>query len=372
MAFAPCFSTLAGIVTREGTCSPFHFQGVIMKIDAHDIKVRAAGRWDHILSALAPQLLPALNHPGRHTTCPIHGGKSDFRVYRDVAETGGGICTCGSWPDGFALLGACNDWLFPHTLQEVARFLLGPEPIVPVQSGPRGKPAHQDSNIIRANLKRFWDSAQKSGQEMEEVLWLYFFRRGLRTSPLTLRDIRYHPQAFYHSDGAGVSKFPAMLACVRDLDGNPVSIHRTFLTKEGEKAPVEFPKKLMPTAGCLKGAAIRLAPTGKDLAVAEGIETSIAVMEMTRMPCWCVLNAGLMAHFVPPPGVEHLHIFADRDRPSKQHPGGHGLESARALAKRIRESGSVEVSVALPPLPIPEGQKGVDWLDVVSGIRRKP
>jgi phage/plasmid primase-like uncharacterized protein len=348
------------------------FKESSMKIDVHDIKVRAAGRWDHILSALAPQLLPALDHPGRHTTCPIHGGTSDFRVFRDVAETGGGICTCGTWPDGFALLGACNDWRFPHILQEVAGFLLGPEPIIPVRTSPRENPARQDGDIIRANLKRFWNSAQKSGREMEEVLWLYFLRRGLRTSPSMLRDIRYHPQALYHGDGANVSKFPAMLACVRDPDGNPVSIHRTFLTGDGHKAPVEFPKKLMQAAGCLKGAAIRLASAGKHLAVAEGIETSIAVMEMTGMPCWCVLNAGLMEHFVPPSGVEHLHIFADRDRPSKQHPAGHGLEAARALAKRIRESGNIDVSVTLPPLPIPEGQKGVDWLDVVAGIRRKP
>jgi phage/plasmid primase-like uncharacterized protein len=342
-----------------------------MKIDVRDIKYRAAGRWDNILGALAPQLAPALDHPGKHCDCPIHGGRSDFRVFKDVAETGGGICTCGTWPDGFALLEAANGWNFSQTLKEVADFILG---VSFLASKPptvrRTEGLEKQDARIRSGLNRFWKSAQHGSEEMQKVLWQYFLRRGLRTPPLSLLDIRYHPSASYQDKDGCSGKYPAMLARVHDPKGNPVSIHRTYLTLDGHKAAVQFPKKLMAhvSTADMKGSAIRLAPAGKVLAVAEGIETSIAVMEMTGLPCWCVINAGLMAHFVPPEGVEHLHIFADKDSSSAQHPKGHGQEAAEFLASRVSEM-DISVSVELPPIPVPTGQKGVDWLDVVARIR---
>jgi len=343
-----------------------------MKLDASEIKSRAQGNWDRILGSLAPQLAPALEHPSRHVRCPIHGGASDFRVFKNVAETGGGICTCGTWPDGFELLKAVNDWSFRQALEAVAEQVLGTMPTECKRAPTRTLAAtKEDDAKIRNTLNRFWKSAKQSGREMEDVLWLYFYGRGLRTNPLTLLDVRYHPKAYYRDEGL-TGDFPAMLAMVRDSDGSPVSIHRTYLTKTGKKAPVSCPKKLMRhvSDANLRGAAIRLAPAEKVLAVAEGIETSIAVMEMTGMPCWCVMNAGLMEHFVPPAEVEHLYVFADKDRPSEQHPKGHGLEAAEALATRLQDR--IEITVALPPLPVPDGQKGIDWLDIVATLREKP
>ena len=74
-------------------------------IEACDVRQLAAGRWTEILEAVAPALEPALRRPGRHVPCPVHGGKDGFRLFRDVAQTGGGICnTCGAFHDGFAVL----------------------------------------------------------------------------------------------------------------------------------------------------------------------------------------------------------------------------------------------------------------------------
>ena len=74
-------------------------------IEARGVRERAAGRWIDMLAALAPALVPALSRPGRHVPCPVHGGTRGFRLFRDVDDTGGGVCnTCGTFPDGFALL----------------------------------------------------------------------------------------------------------------------------------------------------------------------------------------------------------------------------------------------------------------------------
>lgn len=47
-----------------------------------------------------------------------------------------------------------------------------------------------------------------------------------------------------------------MLALVTDDEGRIVTLHRTYLTPEGIKAPVEAPKKLY--AGGARGGLIRL------------------------------------------------------------------------------------------------------------------
>ncbi|MBK8357477.1 MAG: toprim domain-containing protein [Comamonadaceae bacterium] len=58
------------------------------------------------------------------------------------------------------------------------------------------------------------------------------------------------------------------------------------------------------------------------LAVAEGLETALAVMEGTKMPVWCAVNAYLLEHFYPPPGVSQILVFADKDRPRRNIQGG--------------------------------------------------
>lgn len=58
---------------------------------------------------------------GKHVPCPVHGGRDGFRIFPDVAETGGGICnTCGSFANGFAPLMWINGWEFGRAIREVA------------------------------------------------------------------------------------------------------------------------------------------------------------------------------------------------------------------------------------------------------------
>src|SRR5690606_39807 len=127
-------------------------------------------------------------------------------------------------------------------------------------------------------------------------------RRGIS---LLLGDkvVRFHPSLPYYDGEHWVGDYPAMLALVSDVAGKPVTIHRTYLTQDGCKSPVESPRKLMryPSDRTITGGAIRLHESCSPmLAIAEGLETALAVMEGTDLPVWCVINANLLEKFTPP------------------------------------------------------------------------
>ena len=86
-----------------------------------------------------------------------------------------------------------------------------------------------------------------------------------------------------------LATYPAMLAKVQAVDRRPVTLHRTYLAG-GTKAAVPGVKKLF-SAG-VKGAAIRLFEPESELALAEGIETALAVHLRTGLPVWAAGNAG--------------------------------------------------------------------------------
>lgn len=335
-----------------------------------EVKAKAAGMWDRIIQSLAPSISSALDHPGLvHIDCPMHGGSGDFRVYRDVVDSGGGVCTCGNWPDGIALIGAVNDWTFKDSLSEIGRMILGDKPqLTPVHREARKRDTARENAAIRHRLVALWNGGLSIKSADARIAWMYLVSRGLKL-PRNLQSVRFHPSMAYYEKGELVGHFPGFMACVMSPDGTPVTIHRTFLSEDGRKAPVESPKKLCPHASYrpLQGSAIRLFPATDTLAVAEGIETALAVTEMTGIPCWATVTAGLMAEFVPPPGIKRVTVFADKDSPSKFHPSGHGQEAAKALAERLWKCG-IQAGVELPPGDIPEGRKGIDWLDVLEGV----
>lgn len=334
-----------------------------MKDIKQEVLKAAQGRWADILAALAPQLRPALEKVGRHVPCPVHGGKDGFRVFKDVDHTGGSICnTCGSNPDGFATLMWANDWSFPVALGAVAGYLrVGNTAAAPRSDGERGGDVN---DRLRAALNRVWRESVPMHDRDAEPARLYLARRGILIHPPEA--LRFHRALPYYDGDEMIGEFPAVVAMVTGADGNPVTIHRTYLTPDGRKAPVDSPKKLMsyPKDRRLMGGAIRLARVDRVLAVAEGIETALAVMEATGLPVWCAVNAHLLANLEPPASVERVLVFADKDRPTEQHPKGHGQEAAKQLVQRLWESG-IKASAIVPSGEIPEGQKSLDWNDVL-------
>ncbi len=332
--------------------------------DVHAVRRHARGHWTHVLAALAPALEQALERLGRHVPCPVHGGRDGFRLFRDVRETGGGICnTCGAFSDGFALLMWMNGWRFSDALRAVAATLprsnLGCGPSLPVPT--RSKPDRPSSSAWRrAAIERVWVETLDPDDPSAAPLRRYLAGRSLHHEGLAVRKLRFHPNLPYWQNGRRTGHYPAMIARVTSPNGELVTLHRTYLTEDGKKAPVAAPRKLMayPEELRLAGSAIRLEKAGAELGITEGIETALAVMLMTGEPTWAATSAGMLERFEPPTDVEALTIWADRDR------SGTGERSTRILADRMSASG-LTVDVRLPEIAIPESARGVDWGDVL-------
>lgn len=68
-----------------------------------------------------------------------------------------------------------------------------------------------------------------------------------------------------------------------------------------------------------------------------------------------------MEEFIPPNGIKKVEIYADKDRSET------GIVAAKKLASRLRDKG-IEAVIKLPKASIPEGKKGIDWLDVLCDV----
>jgi len=94
--------------------------------------------------------------------------------------------------------------------------------------------------------------------------------------------LRFHPRCYYRPDEhLPTETWPAMIACVTDLDGRITGVHRTWLDPDGfdrirlGKAPIDTPRRAM---GDLLGNAVRFGVTDDDVLVAgEGIETMLSL-----------------------------------------------------------------------------------------------
>jgi len=152
---------------------------------------------------------------------------------------------------------------------------------------------------------------------------------------------------YFGPTGEREGTYPAMVARVRDVAGAVVGLHVTYLDGP-KKAEVPSPKKMV---GSVKTAAVRLWPVGDALAVAEGLETSLAVRDLWGLPVWAALSAGGLEAFEVPPEVKTLVICGDNDASYT------GQAAAYSLAKRLAQR--IEVQVCIPK------QQGADWLDVL-------
>ncbi len=155
-------------------------------------------------------------------------------------------------------------------------------------------------------------------------------------------DLAFHPNAprGYSSHATA----PAVVGLVRSVTGAPKAIQSTFLAPDGRSRTGRA------TFGGLTGGAVRLAPPGPVLAVAEGLETAASFAELEGLATWATLGTANLEAFTPPACVRRLIIAADGDAA--------GLKSARALAERARRRCDVTIS----PAPV-----GADWNDVATG-----
>lgn len=327
-----------------------------------DIHELSNGRWKAILTEAGIDEKYLVNH---HGPCPCCGGKDRFR-FDDKGGRGTFFCSNCRAGDGFKLLELTQGWPFKEAADFIRKLFDGKAPQdLPKVGYVEGDALTPEELVKRcASLKRTWDYARKVSPG--DPVWKYLVIT--RKFPLTRipQCLRYHPRfPYYEGEGENrrlVGKFPMMLAKV-SRDGKAVNLHRTYLTPDGEKAPVKRPKKLLKGLG-VTGGAIRLMPSGKKLAIAEGIESALAAHFITGLPCWAAINASIMPNVIIPESVEEVVIFADNDLPDEKGRRA-GQEGAKALYDRLKVEGK-RVQLVIPAKP------GTDFHDVwVEKLSRK-
>lgn len=277
---------------------------------------------------------------------------------RDIVERlggewrpGGGMCRCPAHDDRtpslsvrpgerrllFHCFAGCETGKVIRALNALK--LLAPE--LPAGSNETLATPADPGRRNRGAAARLWAAARPIGRSPAEA---YLRSRGLA---LEAWDLRYHPSTPY---GRGLQAIfrPAMLAAVRDESGL-VAVHRTFLDPTSATlADLALPKRAL---GRLGPAAVRLRPPRDGmLGWAEGIETAMAAILLTGIPCWATLGTERFARVALPASVERLILFLDNDT------GGRRAERVASEALRGR---GVEIEARYPQA------EGTDWNDVL-------
>lgn len=350
-------------------------------IDVASLKREAEGKWADIIPRLAPDLAPAFEKIGTHVACPMCSGTSgkNLRVYPKAVDQGMLICnTCGAHAGLDALLWA--GWSYLDAIREVNDLLngaaskLSPEQEAKLAAEKAARhaklakeQAEKDKRATR-RLNKTWQEAVPLSHQIARPAQAYYASRGL-PAPVT-GEIRFHPGLpFYEevkdektSEAKRVFRgvFPTIVARFSTAEGKPGTLHRTYLTRDGRKAPFSDVKKLMtaPSRTVLTGGAIRITPPSIILGITEGIETALAATKLTGINCWAAYSATMLENFLPPSPVEKVIVYADKDN------SGRGYEAALKLVERLWAQG-IMASIQLPEDDIPEGAKGIDWNDVL-------
>lgn len=302
------------------------------------LRDRLAGRWGDIL----PQVgVPAKVLTGRHQPCPMCAGKDRFRF--DPVK-GLYICNQCGGGDGIALAMKINGWDFKTAVGKI-------EPLIGNAKVVKPKESTFDR---RQALNGLWKSSRPITPDTSAGRFLTM-RTGITEYPSCLRAV----DSMRHWDGEKATFWPGMIAMVTAPDDKPASLYRTYLTKDGLKAPVDEPRMMMP-GQLVKGCAVRLAPPGETLGSGEGIESSIAAGLLHGVPVWATLGTGGLMAWEPPAGVKRVVVFGDAD---KNFAGQSAAFSAghRLLALPGRP---LEVEVRIPGMPEATDR---DWNDVLLG-----
>ena len=322
------------------------------------IKAWAQGRWPELLAALgvAERILSKRNIP-----CPDCGGKDRFQ-FTDKFGHGDAHCrNCGHW-DGFKLAMVCRGMSFNEVVDALERM----QGALPDSS--RKVADRQPAARMRQLAKRIWSEARPvvAGDEVDR----YLSRRGLHLDDYP-KALRFHPSLGYYVKREGgksvkVAAYPAMLAVFQDRDGNGTTLHRTYLCN-GAKARLGRDAKKCLSAG-VDGAAIRLFnPVDGELAVAEGIETALAVHKLTGKPVWAAYAAGNLEKLWIPDTVQRLFIYADNDAAKAYD----GQASAYILARRVMKESAQQHKAGTRATPLQVEVRvpqvaGNDWADVLK------
>jgi putative DNA primase/helicase len=162
----------------------------------------------------------------------------------------------------------------------------------------RDDDANEQKRIERA--LDIWSDAQSLPGTLAEQ---YLRSRSIEVPDEALQALAFHPTCPW--DGL---KAPCLVALIRDIiTSEPVGLHRTALTADGHK----IGRKAL---GPKSGGAIKLSPiVATELAIGEGIETTLSAMQLGFGPAWAVIDADGLRKFPVLHGIKRLTLLIDND-----------------------------------------------------------
>ena len=190
-----------------------------------------------------------------------------------------------------------------------------PPPITRTTDEARAKLSHEAA-------LRLWKHGTRPMDESANPVSAYLNRRSI-VRDVWPADLRYHPNLHHFATG---KYHPAMVCAFRDMAGEVQAIHRTYLTHDGNKLCGEGINAKLNLASP-KGCAIRLAPATDKVALCEGIEDALTIIQETDWPCWAVGNAAGLYGVVLPDAIREVMICADADDV--------GIRAAQKAAERF-------------------------------------
>lgn len=305
-----------------------------MRYDVDKIKKDVTGKWRGVYEVLG---ITVPKDSKTHGPCPCCGGIDRFRM-DDKDGRGTWFCNnCGS-SDGWALIQLKFGWSFIESVGKVAD-IVGTVEFEP-------SPKEEDSTKKRERMNNLWKSSRPI--DGSDCASKYLRSRGIVIGA-DPKQVRYCMAC--HEPETKTSMC-AMVAMIRDnKTGNPIGMHRTYLTEDSNKADLKSPKKSLGKTAC---GSIRLIPATDTLGVAEGIETALAASQLFSLPVWSVIDSGQMEAFYPPDGIRKVVIFGDNDANFV------GQKSAYRLANKLYLKDFIVDDPQIPPT------RGDDWADVLK------
>ncbi len=215
--------------------------------------------------------------------------------------------------------------------------------------------ANHGSYVVRLPKRQEPDTSHNRNRELALAIWneclaaentlveTYLRNRCITISPPP--SLRYHPNLKHGPTGLDL---PCMVVAVQDVAGNVVGIHRTYLDLKGHKAKVTSLKMAL---GPIGGGLVRLASAYETLAIAEGVEDGLALMQMTGQPVWAALGTSGFKNVVLPSTVKTVVLAPDADPAGDAVVGTDQFSGRRVLHLR-------------PP-------DGCDWCDVLADFEER-
>lgn len=357
------------------------------KINAADVKHQARGLWEQILPAMG--IIPDYLTRGKQCPCPMCGGEDRYMFDGGLAGKDGG--TFSKYPDsvyycrncgagsGIDLIKNLTDLDFKDSLRAVDKWLNGDATTTDHKAtyarSATPKPAQKTnySGRINAlnNIRKYtsrtptqWGANYLVSRGLASIA-------GMRIDNIQYGDVYYSVNRGYLSANGKPLSFGAMVGFMSywNESGNGTNATQIYLEPEKikpltDEIEYEFKRKKLFARTCdegLNGRAVWFSNKGAyTVHVGEGVETMLAVAMYKRtlsVAACCI--ASNLANFVIPAHVRSLVIWADKDR-SKA-----GEKAALKLKERY--ANQCKVTILLPEGEIPEGKKGIDWLDVITG-----